>query len=121
LSRLRATLSTAPIDQAIQSHVAVADRAIRKALDVCNALGKSGDYAPAYVSRVRRDLQNALGAVEHVRRVSPRFDLSDPDFQPTSPYERPLAPLAPLAPEDTDGDETPEQPAAVTVEDEDGS
>ena len=106
MSRLRATLSTAPIDQAIQSHVAVAERAIRQALDVCLSQGKSKDYAPAHVSRVRRDLLNALGAVERVRRVSPRFDLSDPDFQPTAPYEPPVAPAA---------------PATVIVEDSDAS
>ena len=117
MSRLRSTLSATPIDKAIQAQVAVAARAIRQALDACIAQGKSGDYAPAYVARVRRDLQGALGAVERVRRVQPRFDVDDPDFQPTSPYERPLKPeiASTLKPE-----AAPAAPPEVIPEEDDG-
>lgn len=53
---------------------------------------KEGAYSPAHVSRVQRDLQRALGAIQSVRRVSPAYDASDPDLQPTAPYERPPEP-----------------------------
>lgn len=98
--------------------MAVAEKALRAALATCLRVRRSDDYSPAHVSRVRRDLLAALGAVERVRRVVPGFDLGDPDFQPTLPYERPSKEAPPEVEEEED---EPEAVPVVNEEIEDGT
>lgn len=120
MSRLRATLSSAPIDRVVQAHVATAQKALRQALLVCLRQGKEGGYAPAHVARVRRDLMAALGAVESVRRVVPSYDTMDPDFQPMQPYVRPEPAEVPVE-EDEDVVEEDAADKTVIVEGSDGT
>lgn len=89
MSRFRANLSSSPLDREIQSQVAVAERALERALGACRSARKSDEYQSGYVARVRRDLERALGSLQGVRRVVPGFDLSDPDLLSTAPYEPP--------------------------------
>lgn len=108
MSRLRTTLSTSPIDRAVQGQVTVAERAVTGALRALAGV-KRGDemYPPAHVSRVRRDLERALGALQGIRRVSPAYDVSDPDLLPTAPYERPVPVPVEEVPEEVVVEEAP--------------
>ncbi len=94
MSRLRATLSASPIDREIQSHVAVAERSLDRAISACRNAQRGDLYRGARVARVRRDLEKALGALQGVHRVVAGYDMDDPDLQPTSPYERPTPVVA---------------------------
>jgi hypothetical protein len=106
MSRLRASLSNSPLDREIQSHVAKAERALMQALLSCQIARKSDLYGQAYVARVRRDLEKALGATQSIRRVTPLYDSSDPDLLPTAPYEPPV----------TTPPEAPPEPVALEEE-----
>jgi len=102
MSRLRASLSTSPLDREIQAHVAKAELALKQALALCLNTRKSDQYGAAYLARVRRDLERALGATQSVRRVSPGYDVADPDLQPTAPYQSPTEPIPPVSTDGTD-------------------
>lgn len=97
MSRYRSNSSTSPIDQEIQQHVVVAERAIQAGMAVLNRARKLDSYSKAHLARVRRDLERALGAISSVRRVNPSYDTLDPDLQSTAPYEpAPHGPATPL-------------------------
>jgi hypothetical protein len=81
LSRLRASLSSDPLDREIQSLVADAERKILLALQRCVASSRKPD-ATRNATRTRRDLERCLGALRSVRRSRPSYDMSDPDLQP---------------------------------------
>ena len=101
MRRFRATTATNDIDRAVQAQATVAERALRQALDVCHKQSRTGDYDAARLSRVRRDVLAALGAVERIRMVANRYESEDPDLQPTRPYERPAPRIVEPTPEPT--------------------
>lgn len=113
MSRLRATLSTSPLDREVQGQIAVAERALVRALQACRAAATPRKGAavvpPAHLARVRRDVEKALGAVMSVRRAVPNYDADDVDLQPTAPYMRPgEAPPPDENPPDVDLGSAPE-------------
>lgn len=99
MSRLRATLSSLPIDREIAGHVDAAQRAIRAALRACEAK-EENPVQRRRVMAVRRDLEKILGAMTSVRRVGSLYDLNDPDLTntPTPPRPKREAPPSPVAP-----------------------
>lgn len=101
MSRLRATLSMHPIDREVAGHVDVAQRAIRAALRACDGT-ESNPVQQRRVRAVKRDLEEVLGALTGVRRVSSPYDLNDPDLTGTPVPPRPKReyPPAPVASED---------------------
>lgn len=100
MSRLRATLSSLPIDREIAGHVDVAQRAIRAALRACD-MKEGNPVQRRRVLAVRRNLEQILGAMASVRRVGSVYDLNDPDLMntPTPPRPKREAPPAPVASE----------------------
>lgn len=78
MSRLRISTANNPLDREVARHVDVASRSIMSALQAVH--NSRNEYGPAYVARVRRDLERCLGALESVRRVKPGHD--DPDLNP---------------------------------------
>lgn len=99
MSRLRATLSTLPIDREVAGHVDAAQRSIRAALRACDG-SESNPVQRRRVMAVRRDLEKILGAMTTVRRVGALYDLNDPDLTgtPVPPRPKREAPAAPVAP-----------------------
>lgn len=102
MSRLRATLSSLPIDREIAGHVDTARWSIRAALRVCEAK-EENPVQRRRVMAVRRDLEKILGAMTSVRRVGALYDLSDPDLADTPVPPRPKR-EAPPAPPVVDGE-----------------
>lgn len=83
MSRLRATLSTSPLDREIAQRVEKARREIINAMDLCNARNESNLVTRRRVAAARRDLSRILGAMDSVRRVGAPFDLEDQDLNET--------------------------------------
>lgn len=80
MSRLRATLSSTPLDREIQTHVAEAERALQQALQRCMLALGDPKINRQHVSRVRRDIEKSLSTLRSVRRINPTYDMSDPDL-----------------------------------------
>lgn len=99
MSRLRATLSTLPLDREIASHVDTAQRSIREALRACETK-EENPVQRRRVMAVRRDLEKILGAMTAVRRVGALYDVNDPDLTDTPAPPRPKreAPPSPAEP-----------------------
>jgi hypothetical protein len=67
-------------DRAVRQKVAAAQRALQEALRICR-MARQGRAAEGRRARaVERDLSRALGALGSVRRLSPLYDLTDPDL-----------------------------------------
>jgi len=100
LSRLRATLSTNPLDRDIAQRVEKARREIINALDLCNARNESNLVTRRRVAAARRDLGRILGAMDSVRRVRALFDMEDQDLNDVAlPRPKPPKP-APETPKE---------------------
>lgn len=95
MSRLRATLSTNPLDQEIAQRVTRAEQEIQGALRACSAR-QDGLLAQRRARAVRRDLERVLGALGSVRRVAAPYDL-DPDLNDLPPQEPKRPPLPQVA------------------------
>lgn len=101
MSRLRATLSTNPIDQEVARHVDEAQRAIRMALRKCEAR-TDNPVLRRRTMAVRRDLERVLDVMSGVRRVASPYDM-DPDLTGEPPPPRPKrTEQKPAAPPTTD-------------------
>lgn len=84
MSRLRAALSTSPIDQQILKCLQGAQRQVQEALALCDQATRdrtSSQWSKA--RRVRRDLLAVLAALEGVRRVGSRTDEEEEVEKPT--------------------------------------
>lgn len=104
MTRLRATLSSLPIDREIAGHVDTAQRSIRAALRACEGIEVS-PVQRRRVAAVRRDLENILGALTSVRRVGSPYDLNDPDLMDTPRASQPKREAPPTpAPPTVDGE-----------------
>jgi len=88
VSRLRATLSSSPLDREIAQRVDQAQRAIQGALKLCDGAPAATPEGRRRVGATRRDLLQALGALASVRRTQPSYDTSDPDLTEAPPKPR---------------------------------
>ena len=80
MSRLRATLSSSPLDREIAQLVDQAQRSIQAALRRCESATGTTPEARRRGALTRRDLLKALGALGSVRRTQPNYDTDDPDL-----------------------------------------
>lgn len=98
MSRLRIQLSKSEIDRKVASSVTDVERILLSALRDCDRYMRSTKN-PVEATRARgviRDLKKVLGAVSGVRRVSPVYDITDEDLQPTKAApKRPAVPTTP--------------------------
>lgn len=85
MSRLRATLSESPVDKAIAAKVAEAQRTLQGALQLFDYRTEPHPGKRRRMLGVRRDLEQALGALSSVRRIGSLYDMDDPDLNPASP------------------------------------
>lgn len=96
MSRLRAALSTSPIDRQILQCLQGAQRQVLEALSLCDqATRDRTDPQWSKARRVRRDLMAVLAAMEGVRRVGARSseDVDEAVAAPTNvPEEKPGTP-----------------------------
>lgn len=83
MSRLRATLSSDPLDKALAAKMDEAQRVLLAALRLCDESQRTDTVARRRVAHTRRDIQRALGALTAVRRVAPLYDVGDPDLSDT--------------------------------------
>ena len=98
MSRLRATLSSNPLDREVATRVDAAQREIVAALKACER-AEGSPLAKRRAMAVRRDLTKILGVMSTVRRVSSLYDATDPDLNdsPAPPRPKREAPTAPVA------------------------
>jgi len=96
MTRLRATLSTSPVDKAIADKVSDAQRSLQAALRLCDSRRETDPLVRRRMAATRRDIEQALGAMSSVRRVTPLFDQTDPDLTdvPSPPPRRKPEPPA---------------------------
>ena len=80
MGRLRATLSSSPLDVRIASLVAVAQRNIEEAMRIAKSAHKMDGIEGSRSNRVHRDLAKAAGALSTIRRLRPSRDYDDPDL-----------------------------------------
>ena len=80
MGRLRAKLSKSDVDRQIQSSVATAQRAVEQALNVCRQARDRRGVEGNRARRVARDLARAKSALGNIGRVTPMYDMSDPDL-----------------------------------------
>lgn len=94
MSRLRAALSTSPLDQQILRCLQGAQRQVLEALSACD-LATRDRTNPQWskARRVRRDLMAVLAAMEGVRRVGVREEEEETEVAPPKvPEVKPGAP-----------------------------
>lgn len=88
MSRLKTAMAVSPLDKAIQNHANAAARSLQQALALCHAARTSEEFD---VRRTRRDLQAALGAVDHIRNIVVR------EIEPAPSQSKPkLASIQPI-------------------------
>lgn len=94
MSRLRATLSTDPLDKALTAKMDEAHRALVAALRLCDDSQKTDVVTRRRVAHTRRDIQRALGAITGIRRVARLYDVADSNLSdtPAPRRERPAPP-----------------------------
>jgi len=80
MSRLRARLSKSEVDRELQEHLAAAQRALEKAARVCDATRRMPGVAGKRAPRIARELARIKGALGNVSRLTPLYDLEDPDL-----------------------------------------
>lgn len=80
MSRLRARLAKSEFDRQVQEQISVAQRAIEQALQVCHTAKRAPGIEKTRAGRVARDLIRAQGALGRVGRLTPLYDLDDPDM-----------------------------------------
>ena len=88
MGRLRARLSKSAVDQQIQRHVASAQRAVAAALSTCRRARDVGGVEGRRARRVARDLARAQSALGNIGRVTPGYELDDPDLMPEDERSR---------------------------------
>jgi hypothetical protein len=83
MGRNRASTAKSEADRVVQTHVANAERALRAALRVCKQARRgTGTVEARRAPRVERDIARALSALAGVGRLTPIYDLDDPDLIP---------------------------------------
>ena len=80
MGRLRARLATNEVDRTVQSEVATAFNAVERAIRACRQAEVGPNVSRARLNRVARDLARVRSALGNVGKVSPGYDLSDPDL-----------------------------------------
>lgn len=80
MSRLRATLSTDPLDKALATKMDEAQRVLVSALRLCDDSPRTDMAGRRRVAHTRRDILRALGAVTGIRRVASSYNAEDPDL-----------------------------------------
>lgn len=83
MSRLRATLSTDPLDKAVSTKMGEAQRSLVAALRLCDEAERKDAMIRRRLANTRRDLLRALDALTAIRRVAPLYDVTDPDLSDT--------------------------------------
>ena len=69
------------MDRQVQGKVATALQAVEEALAVCRQARRSGGVEAHRAPRVVRDLSRAKVALSNVRRLTPLYDVEDPDLR----------------------------------------
>lgn len=84
MGRLRATFSKSEADKKIQFHVYEAQKNILSAMRVCEDLRRVRGVGSRRASTVLAVLDKSLRVLSNVIRITPRYDLSDPDLNVSS-------------------------------------
>ena len=84
MGRTRANLSKSELDRAVQGHVAVAERAIEQALQVCHRAKRGKGVEARRSAKVARELSRVKSALGGVGRLTPLHDGDDPDLMSES-------------------------------------
>ena len=77
---LRSRLAKSAIDRDVQREVEVASRAIERALRICRTAKRGQGVESKRSYRVARDLSRVKSALGGVGRLTPLYDLDDPDL-----------------------------------------
>lgn len=80
MGRLRASTATSPLDAQVQGKVAVAQQALQDALRLCKRARVGRSIEARRALAVERDLARAMSALSNVRRLTPIYDVTDPDL-----------------------------------------
>lgn len=104
MGRLRVTAASSTLDREVAGHVDRAARSIQAALRAVLAERKNEDYNPAYIARVRRDLERCMSALGGIRRASPLSLVEAPLSLPPK-IKAPLAEPVPITGTTDDGED----------------
>lgn len=80
MGSLRARLSKSDIDRDVQHEVDQAKRAIDRAIQLCRRVKKGGGIEAKRSWRIARDLARVKSTLGTVGRLTPLYDLDDPDL-----------------------------------------
>ena len=80
MGRTRASLSKSDLDRSVQEHVAMAERAIERALMVCHQAKRGKGVEARRSMKVARELARVKSALSGVGRLTPLHDGDDPDL-----------------------------------------
>ena len=79
MGRLKTRLATSPQDQQLQGHLADAERALEKAMNVCRQASNGQEGRRG--REMLRVIGTAVNIIQNAGHLTPMIDLSDPDLQ----------------------------------------
>jgi hypothetical protein len=80
MGRLRARLARSNLDQAIQTQVAAAQRALDEAIELCALARRAGGAEARKSAKMLRPLGRSRALLDDLGRLGPLYDTSDPDL-----------------------------------------